>query len=77
MNWLIPPNVGVIAMLTTSLFAGDDLSFGVVAPALIGTALFFYLWWLAALIFYLGFVWQRYERRPMFEQHPDDWSEIE
>ena len=34
-------------------------------PVLLSGAVFLYLWWLAALIFDLGFVWQRYIRNSL------------
>jgi len=34
-------------------------------PIVLGGIAFFYLWWLAALLFDLAFVWQRYVRYSM------------
>jgi len=42
-------------------------------PVLLATAGFLYLWWLAALIFDLGFVWQRYIRHSIANQRLREW----
>ncbi len=44
--------------------------------ALLGLAAFFYLWWLAALIFDLGFVWQRYVRNEGVEARIGEWCDL-
>ena len=38
-------------------------------PLLLGSAAFTYLWWLAALIFDLVFVWHRYVRFATLQSH--------
>ena len=38
-------------------------------PLLLAGAAFFYLWWLAALVFNLAFVWHRYIRYSVIEDH--------
>lgn len=43
-------------------------------PVLLGGAAFLYLWWLAALIFDLGFVWQRYIRNALSNKRLMTWS---
>jgi hypothetical protein len=42
-------------------------------PVLLGGAAFLYLWWLAALIFDLGFVWQRYIRHALSNKRLMTW----
>lgn len=42
-------------------------------PVLLGGAAFLYLWWLAALIFDLGFVWQRYVRNALSNKRLMTW----
>jgi len=39
-----------------------------------GGAAFLYLWWLAALVFDLAFVWHRYIRKAMAERHLHRWK---
>jgi len=43
-------------------------------PVLLSGAAFLYLWWLAALIFDLGFVWQRYIRHALSNKRLMTWS---
>jgi hypothetical protein len=43
-------------------------------PELLSGAAFLYLWWLAALIFDFGFVWQRYVRNSVALDRLMDWS---
>lgn len=43
-------------------------------PVLLSGAAFLYLWWLAALIFDLGFVWQRYIRNSLSTDRLMAWS---
>ena len=38
-------------------------------PLLLGGAAFIYLWWLATLLFDLGFVWHRYVRHAVWHKH--------
>jgi hypothetical protein len=45
-------------------------------PVLIAGAAFLYLWWLAALIFDLAFVWQRYIRQGLALKRLATWREI-
>ena len=45
-------------------------------PVLIAGAAFLYLWWLAALIFDLGFVWQRYIRQSLALKRLASWREL-
>ena len=45
----------------------------VVWPVLLSGAAFLYLWWLAALIFDLGFVWQRYVRNGLSNRRLMSW----
>jgi hypothetical protein len=42
-------------------------------PVLLSGAAFLYLWWLAALIFDLGFVWQRYVRNALSNDRLMTW----
>ena len=42
-------------------------------PVLVGGAAFLYLWWLAALIFDLAFVWQRYVRNSVANDRLKEW----
>lgn len=42
-------------------------------PVVLSAAAFLYLWWLAALIFDLGFVWQRYIRNAMSNERLMTW----
>ena len=43
-------------------------------PVLLAAAGFLYLWWLAALIFDLAFVWHRYVRRCVANQRLREWG---
>jgi hypothetical protein len=45
-------------------------------PVVLGGAAFLYLWWLAALIFDLGFVWARYVRSAKAIRRVREWSGI-
>ena len=45
-------------------------------PVLIAGAAFLYLWWLAALIFDLAFVWQRYIRQGLALKRLATWREM-
>jgi len=45
-------------------------------PVLLSGAAFLYLWWLAALIFDLGFVWQRYVRHSIALKRLRQWRKI-
>jgi hypothetical protein len=42
-------------------------------PVVLSAAAFLYLWWLAALIFDLGFVWQRYIRNALSNERLMTW----
>ena len=42
-------------------------------PVLVGGTAFLYLWWLAALIFDLAFVWQRYVRNSVANDRLKEW----
>jgi hypothetical protein len=44
-------------------------------PVLLSGAAFLYLWWLAALIFDFGFIWQRYVRNSLALRQLMNWSE--
>ncbi len=44
-------------------------------PLLFATAVFLYLWWLAALVFDLAFVWHRYIRHGVGERRLRQWTE--
>jgi hypothetical protein len=44
-------------------------------PVLLGGAAFLYLWWLAALIFDLAFIWQRYVRNSVANDRLREWQE--
>lgn len=46
---------------------------GRIWPVFLGVAGFFYLWWLAALIFDLVFVWHVYIRQALGLRRMDDW----
>lgn len=59
--------------LTQVLFTPDPP----VWPVLLSGAIFLYLWWLAALIFDLGFVWQRYIRNSLSNRRLMQWSGYE
>jgi hypothetical protein len=43
-------------------------------PVLLGGAAFLYLWWLAALIFDLAFIWQRYVRNSVANDRLREWQ---
>lgn len=43
-------------------------------PVVLHTALFFYLWWLATLLFDLAFVWQRYVRQSVANDRMAQWA---
>ena len=43
-------------------------------PLLLAGAAFLYLWWLAALLFGLAFVWQRYVRKSLALQQIQTWA---
>jgi hypothetical protein len=45
-------------------------------PVVLSGAAFLYLWWLAALIFDLGFVWQRYVRHSVALKRLGQWRRI-
>jgi hypothetical protein len=44
-------------------------------PVAIGGLLFFYLWWLGAMLFDLSFIWQRYVRNSALRSHIAPQSE--
>ena len=46
-------------------------------PVLLSGAVFLYLWWLAALLFDLAFVWQRYVRNSVANEHLKEWHNLE
>jgi hypothetical protein len=46
-------------------------------PVILSGLAFLYLWWLAALIFDLGFVWQRYVRRAVANERLFTWRHLE
>lgn len=46
-------------------------------PVILAGLAFLYLWWLAALIFDLGFVWQRYVRRAVANERLFAWSHLD
>lgn len=58
------------------IFLSNEYSDFSLTLALIGLAAFFYFWWLAALIFDLGFVWQRYVRQEGIETKIGDWRNL-
>lgn len=45
-------------------------------PVLLGGAVFLYLWWLAALLFDLAFVWQRYVRNSVANERLKEWHNL-
>ena len=45
-------------------------------PLLLSAAIFLYLWWLAALIFDLAFVWQRYIRNAIANERLQEWRHL-
>jgi hypothetical protein len=45
-------------------------------PVLLSGAVFLYLWWLAALIFDLAFVWQRYVRNGIANERLKEWHNV-
>ena len=45
-------------------------------PVLLSGAFFLYLWWLAALIFDLAFVWQRYIRNSVANDRLKEWQDV-
>jgi hypothetical protein len=51
---------------------GCPASVGPLWPVLIAAVAFFYLWWLAALLFDLVFVWHLYIRHTMLLQRLDE-----
>jgi hypothetical protein len=52
----------VADVLRDSSLAGNPLEKASLWPVILGGLVFFYLWWLATLLFDLVFVWQRYVR---------------
>ena len=52
----------VVVVMIGSLVAGKAHPERPVWPVIVGAVAFFYLWWLAILIFDLVFVWHRYIR---------------
>ena len=46
-------------------------------PVILGGAVFLYLWWLAALIFDLAFVWQRYVRNSVVNERLKEWHNLD
>lgn len=61
--------------LATTMLVGQRIGAHPTAPAksawplLLSGALFFYLWWLAAILFDLIFTWQRYIRGAVWQKH--------
>jgi hypothetical protein len=45
-------------------------------PVLLSGAFFLYFWWLAALIFDLAFVWQRYVRNGVANERLKEWHNV-
>jgi hypothetical protein len=58
------PSLGLIAaaVLVIAFLRSLDKAEGDLWPLLLGGAAFFYLWWLATLLFDLTFVWKRFVR---------------
>jgi hypothetical protein len=46
-------------------------------PVLLSGAIFLYLWWLAALLFDLAFVWQRYVRNSVANERLKEWHNLD
>jgi hypothetical protein len=58
------PSLGVMsAFVLVSVLLAASPAEAELWPVILGAILFFYLWWLATLIFDLVFVWQRYIRQ--------------
>jgi hypothetical protein len=86
---LIPGVAAVAAVLyeqAQRLTGPDPASHGPLWPVFLSGALFLYLWWLAALVFDLTFVWHRYIRMavPLFqaekelkERKPGPWQKLQ
>ena len=72
-SWGVTPLLlgGAIAVIGKLIFHLDDAK-GPVWPALLATAAFLYLWWLAALIFDLTVIWHWYIRNSRILQRMDE-----
>ncbi len=66
---LVPGIVIVAAIVIFRLASADKGTAAPLWPLLLGGAAFAYLWWLAALIFDLVFVWHRYIRHATLQSH--------
>jgi hypothetical protein len=65
--------VAIVGKLACGLpSAGCPESVGPLWPVLVAAVVFFYLWWLAALLFDLVFVWHLYIRHAMLLQRLDE-----
>lgn len=64
---ILPGVLGILLLAGAETFFGDSEPVKV-WPLLLGGAVFFYLWWLAALLFDLVFVWHRYIRFSALDQ---------
>ena len=72
-SWGVTPLLlgGAIAVIGKLIFHLDDAK-GPVWPALLATAAFLYLWWLAALIFDLTVIWHWYIRNSRILHRMDE-----
>jgi hypothetical protein len=59
---LVSGGVVVVALVAALVWTGDEKDRGPLLPLVLGCLAFFYLWWLAVLLFDLVFVWHRYVR---------------
>lgn len=50
-------------------YANENRSDAAVGGIVLASMLFFYLWWLGAMLFDLVFVWRRYARHSALRQH--------
>lgn len=67
----VPPDVEIPAAVAKVVAVSPPIW-----PVLLGGAAFLYLWWLAALIFDLGFVWHRYIRNAIAVGRLKSWSDL-
>jgi hypothetical protein len=64
-------SIGIVITMFTTTGGKTNVDF---APVAIGIVLFFYLWWLSALLFDLVFAWQRYVRASTVRAHLEQMS---
>jgi len=59
--------IGVVAMLLTQQAQNPELGASL-WPLMLALVLFFYMWWLSALLFDLSFIWRRYARHSVVQE---------